>query len=369
LTGAVSVSSGVSGAIGIGPGSALLPPAYLVWRTGGLPGGLEPKLRRMSGVTGAVIFVGDTLWMAASYAKTGAVVQRIPAPMGVPLEAFAAEPAAMARFIPPLYRVEVLDAMSHGRAVLGESSAALRHVGVGGRIVLRSGAQITVGAVVPDAVASWSEMLVSRVVAQRLHIVDPQFALMTFAGTPTAEQVRLRVLALLKPGFPIRVRMPGGAEFRRVADTAWPQIVMKEYFGEFVARPFPGRPGYLQMGGTFVRDHLAAVTVPLLGRTTCNRRVFPALIAAMNELRGKGLAGLIHGYAGCYNPRNVNRWPNGPISQHAWGAAVDINAAQNPWGAVPHQDPRLVAIMVAHGFVWGGHFLVPDGMHFSYVGT
>jgi len=349
--------------------SVVLPPAYLMWRTGGLPAGLEPKLRSMVGVTSAVMFVGSTLWMGASYTKAGAVVQRIPAPMGIPLEAFAAEPQTMSAFIPAAYRSEVVNAMTHGRAVLGARSARLRHLGVGDRIVLRNGKPIIVGAVVPDPVASWSELLVSRVAARRLDIANPQFALMSFAGDPSAGVVRRRVVALLKPGYPVRVRKPGGARFRRIADTSWPQILMKRFFGEFVARPYPGRPGYLQMGGTFVRDHLTTRVVPLLGLTTCNRRVFPPLIAAMDELRAEGLAGLIHGYAGCFNARNVNRWPNGPISHHAWGAAVDINAAQNPWGAPPHQDPRLVAIMRAHGFDWGGHFLVPDGMHFDYVGS
>ena len=349
--------------------SVVLPPAYLMWRSRGLPAGTEPRIRALAGVSSAVVFLGDTLWMAASYTRAGAVVARIPAPMGVPLEAFAADPSTMSGFIPVAYRSAVLNAMTHGRAVLGARSAKLRRLGVGDRIVLRSGQPIIVGAVVPDPVASWSELLVSRVAAQRLGITHPQFALMAVVGNPTAEQLRRRVVATLGPGYPVRVRKPGGAVFRRVADTALPPILMKLAFGEFVARPDPARPGYLQMGGSFVRDHLAWGTVPLLGGSTCNRRLFPPLVAAMNELRAKGLAGLIHGYAGCYSPRNVNRWPTGPISHHAWGAAVDINAAQNPWGATPHQDPRLVAIMQAHGFAWGGHFLVPDGMHFDYVGV
>ena len=57
------------------------------------------------------------------------------------------------------------------------------------------------------------------------------------------------------------------------------------------------------------------------------------------------------------------------MSVHAWGAAIDINVANNPLGAAPNQDARLVAIMAKHGFAWGGRFLRPDGGHFQWVGN
>ena len=83
-----------------------------------------------------------------------------------------------------------------------------------------------------------------------------------------------------------------------------------------------------------------------------------------------GLAQLIDPkqYAGCYAPRLLR--PDDPtagISHHAWGAAIDINAGSNPFGGTPHQDPRLVRIFERWGFTWGGHWLVPDGMHFEFV--
>jgi hypothetical protein len=56
-----------------------------------------------------------------------------------------------------------------------------------------------------------------------------------------------------------------------------------------------------------------------------------------------------------------------PPSFHAYGAAIDINAPENPFGGIPTQDQRLVAVMEQWGFNWGGNFLVPDGMHFEYL--
>ena len=43
-----------------------------------------------------------------------------------------------------------------------------------------------------------------------------------------------------------------------------------------------------------------------------------------------------------------------------------MNVNTNWLGQTPHQDPRLVRDFARHGFVWGGRFLVPDGMHFEY---
>ena len=60
---------------------------------------------------------------------------------------------------------------------------------------------------------------------------------------------------------------------------------------------------------------------------------------------------------------------SGVISRHTWGIAVDINEDTNRYGDAPTQDPRLVAIMARSGFSWGGVWLVPDGMHFEYVGA
>ncbi len=354
-------------AVGVAPpGGTCLPPAYLAWRTGGLPPGLGPKLTGLPGVEHAVVVAGDTAWMVRSARRGGAIVDRAPAPFAIPIDALAAKGSELGPFLPQAYRADVLSALAQGRGVLGSTSASLRRLKVGDRMTFRGGARVTVGAVVPDPVAAWSELLVSRAAAAALHVRTPRFALLQMKGHPGEATLASRVRRLAGPGYPVRVRGPGRARFRRHADSTWPQVLMKVGFGEFVARPYPGRPGYLQMGGTFARRHLASRRVPLLGSTTCNRVVFAPLTAAMNELRRRGLSGLIHGYAGCFASRTVMRRPNGSPSHHAWGAAVDINAAQNPYGARPRQDPRLVAVMRRHGFSWGGSWTVPDGMHFEY---
>ena len=348
-------------------GGLWLPPAYLAWRVGGFPSGLTPKLNALQGVERAVVVAGDEAWMVRSIRKGGVVVDDPPAPFNIPIDAFAVHPADYAPFISGTYRDVVTRALRRGHGVLGRASAKLRRLHVGDRMVFVGGTHVIVGAIVPNEVASWSELLVSRAVGTSMRVHHDRFALLQMKGTPPSRRLAAKVHRLVGAGgYPIRVVRPGHARFRKQADSTWPQVLMKVGFGDFAARPAPGRPGYLQMSGAFAHQHLAMRTVPLLGRTTCNVKVFPALIAAMNDLRRRGLAGLIHGFAGCYNARTINRIPTAPISHHSWGAAVDINAAQNPYGARPHQDPRLVAVMARHGFTWGGLWLVPDGMHFEY---
>jgi D-alanyl-D-alanine carboxypeptidase len=55
------------------------------------------------------------------------------------------------------------------------------------------------------------------------------------------------------------------------------------------------------------------------------------------------------------------------LSHHAWGAAIDLNARENPFGRRPEQSPRLVAIFAHAGLSWGGRWPEPDGMHFEDV--
>ncbi|HEY7401471.1 MAG TPA: M15 family metallopeptidase [Actinomycetota bacterium] len=348
------------------PGRAWVPPAYLMWRTGGLPGGLTPKLERLPGTESVAVIAGDTLWMKRSMREGGAVVDRSGGRYRFPIEVMAAKVDDMAPFIPGAWRETVLDAWRAGRGVLGTSSAAIRRLDVGDRMVF-AGGRVTVGAIVPDEVVSWSEVMVSRITGRRLGVRHDRFALLAMRTHPTEAELARRIAPLLGPGYRPRVRRPGHAEFRRHGDAVWPPVLMKRGFGEFRAYPDPRRPGYLRMHPSFPRQRLVSRRVPLLGRFTCHERLFPALIGAMNELDRLGRRGAIRNFAGCYNARMVMRRPTGGISHHSWGAAVDINSLTNPYGARPQQPKVLVKAMARHGFTWGGRWTVPDGMHFEYV--
>src|SRR3712207_7182361 len=95
----------------------------------------------------------------------------------------------------------------------------------------------------------------------------------------------------------------------------------------------------------------------------------PPLRRAPGPLGRRGLARLVApgASAGCFAPRRIPG--SGSPSLHAWGLAIDLNAAANPFGARPRQDRRLVAAMARRGFDWGGDWPTPDAMHFEYRGA
>ena len=165
----------------------------------------------------------------------------------------------------------------------------------------------------------------------------------------------------------LRVEAPGGTPYVRVASGVNPPVVMKTVFGEFAAAPRTDDPAFLTMDPDWHDAHIVTEQVPILGEVTCNAALMPALRGALQELVDRGLDGLISIYSGCYAARTVARSDTAPPSQHAYGAAIDIDAPTNGYGdTTPAMDPRVIEVFDAHGFLWGGDFLIPDGMHFEY---
>jgi hypothetical protein len=343
-----------------------MPPAYLAWMPGGFPSTFESEVGALPGVQAAVVVAGDTLWMSESLDSSANVVTRPVPPYRVPIDAFAVDQNSYGAFVPAAYRSVLEATLAKGQAVLGATSAKIRGSGVGGRLVFGS-ESVTVGAVVPDPVVGWSEMLVSRTTGSRLGIVDDRYVLAKMSGHPTDSAFLHTIQPSLTPGVPIRVAKPGEVRYVRVASGSAPPVVLKQVFGEFAAYPDASNPELLHIDPAWVSSHLVTTSVPLLGNETCNAAFFPALIGAMEQLQRQGLGDLVKSNAGCYNPELLAAKPTAPPAFHAYGAAIDINAPENPFGATPTQDRRLVAVMKHWGFNWGGGFLVPDGMHFEYL--
>ncbi len=344
--------------------SAQMPAAWLAWITGSLPPGTTAEAAATPQLGTTVVVAGDTRWMTASHDAGGSVVDRPTPPYAIPIDAFSVDPAAYAPFVSPDVRDQVTATLRSGKAVLGASSAKLRHLGVGGSMTFAS-RTIRVGAVVPDPEVGWSEMLVSRSIGRSLGIVDDRYLL----AQPPTQMTLLRFDAIMRhliPDTPIRTEPPGGSTYMRIASGVNPPIVMKGIFGEFSAYPQSADPAYLTVDPQWYDAHIVTRTVPVLGSVTCNRTLFPALIGALTDVEDAGLGDELHVYSGCYAARTVARRPTAPPSQHAYGAAIDINAPENPYGAVPTMDMRIVRIFQRWGFLWGGRFLTPDGMHFEY---
>ena len=340
------------------------PANYVAW----VPGGFElPRFRaaieRVDAFDRVVVVAGDTLWLEETKDAEGDVVDRPPSPYAFPIDAFAVEPGDYAPFVAAGARAEIVRALRAGRAVLGEHSARLRKLGPGGTLRFRNGS-IRVGAVVSDDAVGWAEVLVNRSDGRRLGIRHERYLLAQSADVLTRQEFK----ALLRPlvgDEPIRVDPPRSTRYVRVASGVRPPIVFKQVFGEFAAAPQSGS-AYFTIQPSWVDRNIVTTDVPLLGTITCHRKLIPMIEAALQDVIASGLIDEVKVYSGCWAPRTVARSLTAPPSYHAYGAAIDINAPQNPYGTKPTMDRELVRIFESWGFNWGGDFLIPDGHHFEF---
>jgi hypothetical protein len=79
-------------------------------------------------------------------------------------------------------------------------------------------------------------------------------------------------------------------------------------------------------------------------------------------------------FDGSFNYRNIG--DTSTLSQHAWGAAMDWNAAANPQHAPLtrtkfKEDSLIVQAFKAEGWTWGGDWSPAsiDAMHFQLLGV
>ncbi len=344
------------------------PETFLTWTPGGLPPGFRQRVGSLPGIDRAVVVASDTVWMTRSYSAQGEVVDDPPEGFRIPIEVAAVNPRDYTPFLPPADRAVVIalgQREGTPQGILGASSARLRGLGPGA-LLRFGGVRVQVAAVLPDELVGAHELMVSRDVGREVGITTDRYALLQPSGHPTDRQLTKEVRSILPPGLPVRVRAPGDTPYFRQGDAVLPPVQIKMLFGEFAAKPDPGRPGYLLIDPAWERAHIATQRVPLLGPVTCNVALFPQIRGAIEQLIADGLAGAVHSYSGCYASRYANRDPSQAISHHTWGIALDVNVPENPYGAPPNQDPRMVAVFEEWGFIWGGTFVLPDGMHFEY---
>jgi hypothetical protein len=348
------------------------PDTFLAWTPNGLPADFGRRVAALPEVADLTVVSEDNTWLVRSTTASGEVADHPPAPFMIPIDAAAVDPQTFAGFLPP-GDTDVRAALARGEGVLGSTSAELRGLGPGATLTFDTGARIRIAAVLPDELVGAAELMVSRQAGLRIGVDTERYVLLrpSAAHLPTSA----KLTHLLRPLLPasiervarkVQVRAPGETPYMRAGDAVLPQVLLKALFGEFAARPVPNNPGFLQMDPRWVHEHIVTVTLPILGRVTCNRALIPQLRGAMEDLQQAGLSRLIHTYLGCYVPRFINRIPTAGISHHTWGVAFDCNINGNAFGESPHQDPRLVETLRRWGFTWGGDFVVPDGNHFEY---
>jgi hypothetical protein len=338
---------------------------FLAWTPAGLPSGFADALKTLPGVRRSVLVASNVVWLTRSYADDGSVVDDPPDTFSIPLEAAAVDPEEYAPFLPPSDRALMVE-LAQGAGILGETSAKLRGLGPGA--VLRFGrVRVPIAGILPDELVGAHEVLVSRETGRRLGVTRDRYALFVPRGEPTVRGITTALKQELPLGTLVRVRAPGDTPYFRHGDAVLPPVELKELFGEFAAKQRAGaNAGFLTFDPRWVRTHIDTQRVPLLGTVTCNVAMFPQVRGAIRELIDLGLEDTITSYSGCWAPRHILGDPDAGLSHHGWGVAIDVNVPTNLFGQDPNQDPRMVEVFERWGFIWGGDFIQPDGMHFEY---
>ncbi|MGH2747851.1 MAG: M15 family metallopeptidase [Actinomycetota bacterium] len=350
------------GATDLAPANTFL----LAWSPtgdGGLPPETERVVERVKGVRAATTVQAGLDWIESSRGPDGATADSPPDGFSIPFEIALVEPDEYARFVPPGDRDPVL-ALGRGEILLAETSARLRD-GEEGTEIEFPDRSATVAGVVSDIAANGYEALMTGTPPASWERID-RFLLVEM-NRPRSAAVERRIRGLLRPEQVLRVRAHEETPFLRYGDAVLPQMLLKRTFGEFAARPRPD--GFFDVDPAWRAAHIRSAHVPVLGEITCHRALFPQLRAALKDVVQNGLSFAIDpgDFGGCFSPRFINADPEGRVSHHAWGIAVDFNVSENTPGSRPNLDRRLVDVFENWGFTWGGRWLKPDGMHFEWV--
>lgn len=337
----------------------------LAWTSGGLPEGFADAVAGVEGVTAVTEVLGGSTDLVAARDAAGARLDDLRAGWAIPLDTIAIDPDGYARFVPKA-DLPAVQSLAPGTALLGSTSAELRGMDEGGVLRLAPDVEVTVVGVVDDATVGAAELVLHVDDAAAVGIVTPRYVLLVHDRDRSGLENRVR--AVSGPGVAVRIRGPGETPFLRHGDAVLPQSIVKQRFGEFAYQP-PASGRAFTIDPDWVDENIVTAPVPLLGEVTCHRAAIRPLRAALDEVRGAGAAGAVdpEDFAGCWNPRLVS--PEGGLSRHAWGIAVDLNQHGNPTGLGSAQDRRLVDALQRQGFGWGGTWLVPDPMHFELVGS
>ena len=300
-------------------------------------------------------------WLTRSIAADGARIDKPTNGMAIPIEVAAVDPVTYADFVAPSERQTVL-ALGRGEVLLARTAARIRRLDRGGELTL-DGSALTVTGELSDVSTGGYEAIVAADDTSPTRA----FLLARMKDRDGSRTVGRIIRREVGPETPVRIRTKGETPFMRYGDAVPPQMILKDAFGEFAARVADG--GAIEVDPVWRENNIAAFRVPILGRVVCHRAIAPQLRAALRQLVSEGRSSLIDPseYAGCYAPRFVNRDPKSSISHHSWGVALDLNSESNPFGVQGPQPKRLIEVMEAHGFTWGGRWLVPDGMHFEWA--
>ncbi|HVL98596.1 MAG TPA: M15 family metallopeptidase [Egibacteraceae bacterium] len=320
-------------------------------RLDGVPADRDDLLGQVLGVQGVTFATMLTVGEVAIAAPEGVTAVRVAAVDPFGFRVLTPQVTADA--------VEVWQRISEGDAAFIHEVGHRLQLELGQRIPAAGVTTLRVGALASNGAPPVADAIVSQATAQALQLQGTRSILISLAGDAAPANAAKRVQEatgiapqVLEEPTTQRAFLSGAAA--------------RNAFEPFNYVSFGD--GMIQIDSAWVRRNIVRANVPILrGEVLCHRLLIPQLRGALQEVQDRGLAHLIDPsqYGGCWVPRHVLFNPQRGLSMHAWGLAVDINVSTNGYGAVPQMDPRIVEVFDRWGFVWGGRWSIPDGMHFE----
>lgn len=125
---------------------------------------------------------------------------------------------------------------------------------------------------------------------------------------------------------------------------------------------------FSQLGDPITERHMVLSlfdppTMILPKKLYCSKHLAIPLARVYKALQDHPDLHLIKTFDGCFNIRAKRGQTS--KSLHSWGLAIDINASANRMGAKPTMPLSIVKAFTDNGFIWGGNWSTPDGMHFE----
>lgn len=329
----------------------------LAWTRGALPDAVVAAVGDHPAVGAVTTVRVATVGLVRTRTAAGEVVDEVDDGWRLPVEVLAVDPEGYAA----VTGLEAAAGLEAGEALLSATSARVRELDAGGSLTLADGRVLEVAGIAADELVGAGEVVVPSDAAPAG--AEPRYLLARPAER--GEDVVDALREALPATPPIRLRTPGETPVLRHADAVTAPVRRKAAFGEFAIRDAAGRS--VEQAPGWIEEHVVTTSVPLVGEVTCHREAVGPLREAMRTLVDAGEAHVVdaEGYAGCWNPRtqSVGR----PLSSHAWGIAVDLNAGELAQGSDAEPPPALVEAMADAGFTNGAGWLRPDPMHFELV--
>lgn len=350
--------------------STLVPPAsttpvppspLLVWAADVVPPELASGLDGIEGVEASTVIRRGIVDLVATTDAAGVPVTTTAPGWAIPFEVLAVDPDGYGPFLDTA-DAALLATLDDDGVLLGETSARLRGIGVGGTVVVGADRRsLRVQGVLSDAGIGGAEALVTVSGGEGLGVQSIRYALVNFVGERRPIEVAARAL---EPEKVLRVRGPGETPFLRAGDAVLAPVLVKEEFGEFSLRV--DAAGAVEVDPEWVAANIVTAELPILGTVQCHRAIIDALEGALDELEAAGLVGSLSPdpYRGCFVPGLIRS--TGVPSRHTWGIAIDLAAWPDAFGA---QDPRVVDVFERWGFTNGGDWLIADPVHFEALGS